>query len=178
MRNEVFKPIEGESSKDLGEKFENKPGDGSKDIVIQVNGFTFVFQCKAYFKSSIDRISVTEVESTVRVGNSDVKDIRRGEFDARFLVVLKYNAESKILWWIFGKEESLLLKIPIVYGTFEANQSGIWYILKEIKQTITGFFTEIIVGCRGFGHPDYDGFNYADEIMGGSRGFRHPDYDG
>ncbi|CAG8833008.1 32758_t:CDS:2, partial [Gigaspora margarita] len=77
-----------------------KPVDGGKDIVIEVNGFTFVFQCKAYFKSSIDRINVTEVESTVRVGNLDVEGIRKGEFDARFLVVLKCTRVRKIAFQI------------------------------------------------------------------------------
>ncbi|KAF0516116.1 hypothetical protein F8M41_017175 [Gigaspora margarita] len=71
MSDEVFKSIKEESSKILerGLKSFVKYGDGGKDIAIGVNRFTFVFQCKEYFKSSIDMINVNEVESTVRVGN-------------------------------------------------------------------------------------------------------------
>ncbi|CAG8823162.1 37307_t:CDS:2, partial [Gigaspora margarita] len=61
-----------------------KHENGGKDIVIGVNRFTFVFQCKEYFKSSIDMINVNEVESNVRMGNLNAKGIRKREFDTEF----------------------------------------------------------------------------------------------
>ncbi|CAG8744770.1 4035_t:CDS:2, partial [Racocetra persica] len=73
--------------------------DGGKDI-IEMNGFTFVFQYKAYFKSSIDRINVNEVESTVRVRNLNIEGIRKEEFDIGFLVILKCTRVRKIAFQI------------------------------------------------------------------------------
>ncbi|CAG8509647.1 9563_t:CDS:2, partial [Racocetra persica] len=110
----------------------SKRGDSGKDIVIEVNGFTFVFQYKAYFKRSIDRINVNKVESTVRVGNLDVEGIRKGEFDAGFLIVLKCTCVKKIAFQIAG-----LSKEKIIITTYDK-------MCDVVKETINDLMMERI----------------------------------
>ncbi|KAF0412268.1 hypothetical protein F8M41_007945 [Gigaspora margarita] len=57
---EEFVHIEGESS----------PGDKGRDIIGEFSGFTFVIQCKAWYKKNIDRSHVDELETVIRRGNN------------------------------------------------------------------------------------------------------------
>ncbi|CAG8839858.1 9554_t:CDS:2, partial [Gigaspora margarita] len=98
MGDELFKTIEGESSKNLGMRFEK--------FCVSLLGEFKIWGANIVHTG----INVTEVESTVRVVNLDIEGIRKEEFDAGFLVVLKCTRVRKIAFKIasLSKEKIIM----------------------------------------------------------------------